>query len=456
MHPAIQKIRDATVGKPWEGRIWLVGGAVRDPLLGMPEPEDFDLVTEASAAELARFLFEQGVAIRPPVEYPRFGTALVRIETSNVELVTARKESYSPDSRKPEVTPATLLEDALRRDFTVNTLLRNLHTGELRDPLGTGMSDLKNRCLRTPLDPKRTFFDDPLRMLRAVRFRWKLHFEPAPGVYEAIAEHRLRLRVISAERIRDELARMLLLPEADRCLKDLAELRLLDVFAPELVAMQGVEQGSYHHEDVWHHTLSVVRNVPPGDLVLTLAALLHDVGKPATRSTDARGAIRFFAHERVGEQLARALLERLRFDGKTVADVAQLVRNHMRLGGPGPMTAPAVRRLIRDLGPNLDRLLDLVNADVRALRAEIPKVDVAAIREQVRQVQRETPAERLEPPLTGDDIMRLTGLPPGPEVGSIKRALLEEVLDGRIRPDDVAAARAFVLAIHSKPRKPAR
>jgi putative nucleotidyltransferase with HDIG domain len=456
MHPAIEKIREATSATEWEGRIWLVGGAVRDPLLGLPEPEDFDLVIEGNASEFASFLFDRNVASGPPIEYPRFGTALVRVERTNVEIVTARRESYVAESRKPSVEPATLEEDARRRDFTINTLLRNIHSGELRDPLGCGLADLQNKSLRTPLDPERTFFDDPLRMLRAVRFRWKLHFEPAPGLYEAIAAQRERLRVISAERIRDELVRMLVTSEADRCLDDLARLGLLDQFAPELVAMQGLEQGSYHHEDVWRHTLTVVRNVPPGDIVLALAALLHDVGKPATRSTDAKGAIRFFAHERVGAELAQALLERLRFDGKTIADVTQLVRNHMRLGGPMPMTKSAIRRLIRDLGPNLDRLLTLVDADVRALRKGIRKVDIAAIREQVMEVQRETPAERLRPPLTGREIMRLTGLPPGPEVGKLKAALLEEVLEGRIGPEDEEAARAFVLAMHSNPPKPAR
>ncbi|MER3466736.1 MAG: tRNA nucleotidyltransferase, partial [Armatimonadota bacterium] len=206
---ALERIAEATRGTKWEGRLFAVGGCVRDALLGLPEGTDFDVVTEESSQELANFLYTMGVSSIPPVAYPRFGTALVRIGEANVEIVTARRESYAPESRKPKVAPATLLEDARRRDFTVNTLLRNLHTGELLDPLGIGLTDLRERVLRTPLDPEATFSDDPLRMLRAVRFRWRLGLTPAESLYDAIRQKRSRLSIVSVERIRNELVLML-------------------------------------------------------------------------------------------------------------------------------------------------------------------------------------------------------------------------------------------------------
>jgi len=293
-------IREATRGTPYEGDLFLVGGAVRDALLGLPPKADYDLVTRGSAPELARFLWSQGVSSIAPVTYERFGTAMVRVDDVDIELVTARRESYDAESRKPTVEPASYEEDALRRDFTVNTLMQGLHDGELRDPLGSGLDDLRSGTLRTPLDPVATFRDDPLRMLRAVRFRWKLHFMPAPGLYEAIRQERERLRIVSMERIRDEIVKMLRASTGPEALRDLLDLGLIETIAPELLPMVGAPGGGSHHLDVWEHSLLVIRNVGTDDLNLTLAALLHDVGKPETVSIDEQGRHRFFAHESVG------------------------------------------------------------------------------------------------------------------------------------------------------------
>jgi poly(A) polymerase len=446
MHRALEGIRKATLGTPFEGSLWLVGGAVRDELLGRPEPNDWDIVTELSSGELAKLLFEKGLSAVPPVTYARFGTALVRVYGADIELATARRESYAPESRKPEVEPASLQEDAYRRDFTVNALLRNLHSGELADPLGKGLSDLRAKVLRTPLDPKDTFRDDPLRMLRAVRFVWTLGFRPAEGLYEAIRAERERLGIISAERIRDELVKLLRLAEADRALEDLRATGLLGVFAPELEAMKGVTQGSFHHLDVWDHTLLVLRNAGADDISVSLAALLHDVGKPQTRSVDQNGEIRFFQHERVGEKLAREVLGRLRFSSEEIERVAKLVRNHMRLMTAAELTPAAVRRLARDLGPELGRLLDLVEADLTGLRPGVMAMDMAAIRSRIHEVLEATPAEKLASPLGGQEIMALTGTGPGPAIGRIKTWLLEAVLEGRIKPEDRRAAMREVFA----------
>ena len=273
MHPAIELIRQATIGTAFEGDLFMVGGSVRDELLGLPHGNDFDLVTRGSSSELAQLLYKAGISSISPVTYERFGTAMVRVEGVDIELVTARKESYDSDSRKPIVQAATYLEDTLRRDFTVNTLMRSVQTGELVDPLGIGVDDLRNRVLRTPCDPDATFIDDPLRMLRAIRFRWKLGFEPAIGLYESIRRNVDRLAIVSWERIRDEIVKILDHPNGPDAFAEMMDLGLFKVVAPEFVAMVDCEQGRYHHLDVWNHTLLVMRNAGNQDRTLTLAAL---------------------------------------------------------------------------------------------------------------------------------------------------------------------------------------
>jgi poly(A) polymerase len=456
MHPALQEIAAATRGTPFEGDLWQVGGAVRDELLGAGAQDDFDLVTTGDAAALARLLFERGVSTIPPVTYERFGTAMVRVREAQIELVAARRESYDDDSRKPHVEPATLEEDARRRDFTVNTLMRNLHTDELWDPLGQGLSDLRARTLRTPLGPAETFRDDPLRMLRAVRFRWKLGFDPAPGLYEAVRDERERLRIVSMERIRDEVLKMLRHPSAPDALKDLMDLGLIEIFASELLPMVGCEQGSYHHLDVWDHSRLVVRNAGHEDLILTLAALLHDVGKPSTRFIDENGNTRFFGHEGVGAEMTQTLLRRLKLPQRDVDAVARLVKAHMRLGSTTYFTKAAARRLLRDLDEDVDRLLALVEADASALRPGVRALDLAPIRARIAEVRRETPPETLHSPLSGSEIIEILGLEPGPAVGRVKSLLTERVLEGQLPPGDKEAAKAWLEAEGTKAAEPSR
>jgi len=436
----VDAIARALRSTPFEGKAFVVGGAVRDALLGRPVGQDVDIVVEGDAAACVRLLFERGVAERPPVTYPRFGTAMVLVQGTEVEFVTARRESYSPDSRKPDVEPATILEDAMRRDFTVNTLLRDVFTGATVDPLGKGLDDLRARVLRTPLDAEETFFDDPLRMLRAVRFRWQLGFEPAPGLTEAPKEQAGRLAVISAERIQEEFTKILLLPEAANAVRELMDWGLSDVFAPEFRPMVGCEQKGHHHLDVWGHTLLALSKVEEPDLMLRLGVLFHDIGKPPTKSVEADGRIRFFGHERVGGELARRVLRRLRYSEGTVATVAQLVEEHMRLNSMPTISDSAARRIVRDLGENLERWLRLIEADVSALRPGLTPMDVEAVRRRLAETVERTPAQALVSPLSGTEIMALTGVSPGPEIGTIKAALLEDVLEGRIAPGDRAAA----------------
>ena len=439
-HPTLASVQSATLGTPFEGDLYLVGGAVRDDLLGLPIKADFDLVTRGSAIELAHLLRRTGVAETEPVTYERFGTAMVRVAGIDVELITARRESYDPESRKPNVQAATYEEDAARRDFTVNTLQRGLHDGELRDPLGQGMSDLEAKVLRTPLDPDETFRDDPLRMLRAVRFRWKLDFTPAPGLYAAIRHARERMRIVSMERVRDEFQKLLAVPTGPDALQDLMDLGLLEIIAPELVRMDGCVQGSYHHLDVWRHTLLVMRKAGTGDEALTLAALMHDVGKPPTRAI-IDGHIRFLGHDAVGAEMTQTVLRRLKFSQREIDVVARLVKNHMRIGTAGGFSAAAARRLIRDLDEDVERLLQLIEADASSLAPKVRALDLTPVRARIDEVSRDTPRDRLESPLTGEEIMRLRGLSPGPEVGRLKNALTEMVIEGTLRPDDVEKAR---------------
>jgi len=446
MHPALIKLQQATAGSEYESKLWLVGGAVRDKQMGRQESTDFDIVLESDATALARFVYEKGVSDIAPVVYPRFGTAMLRILGTTVELITARKESYETESRKPEVKPATLEEDALRRDFTVNTLLQNLHTKELRDPLGVGLSDLKAKILRTPLEPEATFFDDPLRMLRAIRFRQQLGFDPAPGLYESIKEQSGRLAIISAERIRDEWSKMLVMPGASQSMRELLSTGLLGQFAPEFLTMIVVEQGRYHHLDVWDHTLLVLDKVGPGDLTLSLAALLHDVGKPSTRFIDEKGDTRFFGHEDVGAEMTRAMLQRLKFSNDQIEPVVLLVKNHMRLGSMPQFTASAARRLIRDMDGEVDSLLTLVEADASSLRPGVKALDLGPVRQRLAEVKVATPRSTLESPLSGEEIMRVAGIAPGPEVGRLKALLLDKVIEGELSPGDKESAKKALLA----------
>jgi len=440
---ALATIRQAVRGTPYEDDLYLVGGAVRDDLLGLPPQADVDLVATGPVEPLVELL--RPASSIPPVVYERFGTAMLRIEGVPVELVRARKESYEGLSRKPQVEPATLHDDALRRDFTANALMRRLSDGALLDPTGRGFDDLRAHVLRTPLDPGETFRDDPLRMLRAVRFRWKLGFEPAPGLYDAIRESAERLTIVSEERIRDELRKMILQPSAPDSFADLMALGLLDVFARELRPMVRCEQGHWHHLDVWNHSLLVLRHVAPlGDETLSWAALLHDVGKPETRSVDAHGHVRFFGHEDLGARRAADLLRHLRFSVREIEPIARLVRNHMRLGTFTEFSPAAARRLLRDLGEDVERLLRLVDADASSLAPGVRQLDLAPVRSRLEEVRAATPTETLVSPLSGREIMAIAGLPAGEAVGRIKARLTEAVLDGRLAPGDKDAARALV------------
>jgi poly(A) polymerase len=385
------------------------------------------VVEDGDALKLAE-RFAALAHAEPPVTFERYGTAQVSLSGHLVEFVTARAESYAPESRKPDVRPATLDEDLRRRDFTINTLLMDLD-GKIHDPLG-GRKDLEARILRTPTDPLRTFSDDPLRMLRAIRFASQLGFELAPELLPAMRQMKSRLAppVISVERSADELRQMLASERPRLALELLDAGGLLDVILPELAACKGVKQTGYHTHDVYGHTLLTVERVP-ADLIVRLAAVFHDVGKPTTATAD--GA--FTGHEVVGAAMARSALERLRFSQKEIEAVVLLVRLHLRpVYYSSEWSDGAVRRLARDAGDQLDRLMALARADIAASAYPEPeKLDELQAR--IEAALHERPS-RLAPVVTGEDVMRVRGIGPGPDVGRIKQRLQELVIDGEIAP----------------------
>lgn len=456
---AIESLREALRNTPYEGRVFLVGGYVRDKLLNRPLPNDVDLVLEGDGLSLAQLLYEQGTARYKPVLYPRFGTALVMIAGISVEIVTARAESYRSSSRKPiNVQPASLQQDAMRRDFTINALLENLHTGEIVDLLGTSLSDLREGLLRTPLEPKATFHEDPLRMLRAVRFAVQLHFAIEEETYNALRSEADRLSIVSIERVREEFNKILDQPAASKGLQMLLETGLLAQFAPELLPMVECTQNEFHQFDVWTHTLKAIDALPPeSDWKLRLATLLHDVAKPMTRSMDEKGNVHFYEHQHVGAKIAREWLRRMKYSNDVIEWVSRLVEMHMRPGEYRPKWSDAaIRRLIHDAGELLEPLLILCEADAKARRAGMRPPDLEGLRKRIESIHEKENRHQWQSPLSGKEIMELLNLTPSPLIGQIKDALVEQVIEGSLAPDDkpTAAQRAVEAYRHLQAAAP--
>ncbi len=449
--PVLQALRDAVRGTAYAGKLFLVGGFVRDQVMGLPSgKDDIDIVLEGDALALAHFLRQQGAADFEPVVYPKFGTAMVVVKGRAVEMVTARIESYAPGSRKPDsVEAGTLADDAKRRDFTINTLLQSLETGEITDPLGKAFADLDAGIIRTPTDPKLTFQDDPLRMLRAVRFAARFGFTIEPFTWKAVRQSAPRLSIISAERIRDEFCKTLMTTRAPTGLELLKDSGLLAQFAPELTAMVGVTQNEFHAYPVWEHTLLALGNLSPdASLTLRLATLCHDIGKPPAKGVGDDGRVHFYGHAETGAEITRKLMTRLKFSGDEIAAVTKLVAQHMRIGEYKPLwTDAAVRRLIHDLGPQLDDLFEIHRVDVSALSPEHTDISRAhELRSRMAPIQEAQDISTLTSPLDGQELMARLGLRPGKQLGAVKERLVNEVVEGRLAPDDKEGAERLAWA----------
>lgn len=425
-------------------RALVVGGYVRDRLLGGERAagiREVDLLVEGKGAPRLATAVGTALRLHPPVIFERFGTAHLDLDGGRaLEFVSSRVERYEPSSRKPEVKPGTLKDDVMRRDFTVNTLLMDWD-GTVLDLTGRGLEDLEARRIVTPLEPRATFDEDPLRMLRAVRFATTLEFSLDPSVEAAIREEASRLQppVVSMERIRDEFSKLLVAPEAQRGLELLDAAGLLVRIVPQLEAGKGMEQGGWHSHDVFGHSLLTASLTTP-DLTTRLAGLLHDVGKPAVHDLK-DGKPTFIGHQEVGAATAAAALRHLRYPGELIDHVTKLVRLHMRpiQYDPDGWEDKAVRRLVRDAGDLLDRLLDLARADMRASHyPDVKKIDDLDAR--IRRLDAEAIAA-IRSPLSGEDLMARTGRTPGPWIKRVKSALEDAIVDGVLQDDRDAAWR---------------
>jgi poly(A) polymerase len=422
----------------------LVGGPVRDVLLGQ-QPGDLDLTTDATPDQVLKITTDWadsswtvGIA---------FGTVGLRKKNTIFEITTYRSEQYGRTSRKPDVQYGTSLEEDLaRRDFTVNAMAARLPRYEFTDPFG-GLDALKEKVLRTPGLPEQSFGDDPLRILRAARFAAQLGFTVAPEVRQAMTDQAGRLEIVSAERITAELTKLMLTPDPTAGIDVLVQTGVADEVLPE-VAMLRMEADEHHrHKDVYQHSLTVLRQaieLEPqygleGDLVVRLAALLHDIGKPQTRTLLPGGRVAFHHHEMVGAKMARRRLTALRFSNDVVRDVSKLVELHLRFHGYSEAgsggaareqtwTDSAVRRYVRDAGPLLTRLHVLTRADCttrnRAKAARLARA-YDSLEQRIAELSAQEELARLRPELDGNDIMRILGVPPGPTVGRAYHFLLE-------------------------------
>ena len=426
----------------------LVGGPVLDLLLHRPS-HDLDFCTSARPEQfepiLRRFgrdgFWDMG---------RKFGTlgAMRRRDDGTVvqvEVTTYRADTYDPDSRKPEVAYGDTLEgDLSRRDFTINAMALRVPDLQFVDPFG-GANDLAKGVLRTPVDPRQSFDDDPLRMMRAVRFVAQLGFGIEPGTAEALADMTERIRIVSAERVRDELTKLLLSDRPRAGVEALVESGLADIVFPEIVALQLQIDEHHRHKDVFEHTMIVLDRavaletdddgpVPRPDLTLRLAALMHDIGKPKTRRFEAGGKVSFHHHDAVGAKLTRKRLRALHFDHRLIEDVSELVNLHLRFHGyvDEPWTDSAVRRYVKDAGPLYERLNRLTRADATTQNRRKAMVFASAMdemEERVRELKEKEDFDAIRPDIDGNEIMQLLGLEPGPMVGRAYKHMLEYRLD---------------------------
>ncbi|MER6940234.1 CCA tRNA nucleotidyltransferase [Nocardioides sp. NPDC000441] len=429
----------------------LVGGPVRDAMLGRPH-NDLDFATSARPEETEKILRTWGEALWDMGR--DFGTIGTRKGPWQIEVTTYRSEAYAADSRKPEVAYGTsLADDLVRRDFTVNAMAVQLPGREVVDLYG-GVVDLATRVLRTPGTPEASFSDDPLRMMRAARFAAQLGFTVAPEVVAAMKDMASRISIISAERVRDELVKLICAPYPRRGLSLLVETGLADLVLPELTALRMERDEHNRHKDVYEHTLTVLeqsidqeeRLGGGPDFVSRFAALMHDVGKPRTRKFHDDGTVSFHHHDVVGAKMTRKRMKALRFSNDEIEAVSSLVELHLRFHGygDGEWTDSAVRRYVRDAGDQLQRLHVLTRADCTTRnrrKADRLARTYDALEARIERISEEEELAALRPALDGNQIMSLLDIPPGREVGAAYKFLMDLRLDEGILSEDEAAKR---------------
>jgi len=439
--------------------IYVVGGFVRDYFLQRERSEmDFVIVGLSGQGDGIKFaeLLAKHLHLPKPAVYRNFGTAMLKWDDVQLEFVGARKESYRGDSRKPQVEPADLQADLSRRDFTINAMAFALSAenfGALVDPFD-GMKDLQAKLLRTPLEPSATFSDDPLRLMRAIRFATQLDFKIEEKTFNGMREMRERLRIISQERITEEFLKILAAPKPSIGFRLLDEAGVLEIIFPEFVALRGVEEyKGYFHKDVFNHTLMVVDNLAAVSekVPLRLAAVVHDIAKPRTKAFIQGKGWSFHGHEDVGARMLPAIFHRLRLPNDWLKYVQKLTKLHLR---PIALTEEectdsAYRRLLFQAGEDLEDLLMLCRADITSgnvKRRERHLANFEFVVKRLNEVEEKDRMRAFQSPVRGDEIMQVCGLPPGPLVGKLKSAIEDAILDGKI-PNEHEAALAYLLAI---------
>ncbi len=445
---------------------YVIGGYVRDIFLGR-ESKDIDIVTVGSGIELASaFADKLGKSARLSV-FKNFGTAQVKYKDIEVEFVGARRESYTHNSRKPIVEDGTLCDDQNRRDFTINALaicLNKEHFGELIDPFN-GMTDLKDKIIRTPLDPDITFSDDPLRMMRAIRFATQLEFSIEEKTFLAIERNRKRIEIISKERIIDELNKIVASSHPSTGFILLDKSKLLPLIFPELNALKGVEtKEGRGHKDNFYHTLTVLDNVAgkSDNLWLRWAAILHDIAKPVTKRYDQKTGWTFHNHNFVGYKMIPGIFRRMKLPlNDKMKFVQKMVDLHMRpiVLAEEEVTDSAVRRLLFDAGNDIDELMTLCEADITSKNQEKVKrflANFALVRQKLKEIEEKDRIRNMQPPISGEEIMEIFGLTPCREVGEIKSAIKEAILDGIIANEHDAAYRFMLDFAASKGLTPVK
>lgn len=435
---------------------YLIGGYVRDLILERPT-NDIDVVVVGDGVVMAKAFSKNWDKKSSLSVFKTYGTAQVKCRDTEIEFVGARKESYHFDSRNPVVEVGTLEDDQNRRDFTINAMalcLNESRFGELLDPFN-GMQDLENKLIRTPLDPDITFSDDPLRMMRAIRFATQLDFNIFPETFAAIGRNRERINIITKERINDELNKMMMAKRPSKGFLLLEQTGLLELIFPELDKMKGVEiRDGRGHKDMFLHTLKVLDNMAEvsDDLWMRWSALLHDIGKPATKQFDAKAGWTFYNHNFVGSKMITPMFKKMKLPlNENMRFVKKMVSLHMRpiVLSEEEVTDSAVRRLLFDAGDDIDKLMTLCECDITSSNREKVKRftdNFKLVRTKLKEIEEKDRVRNFQPPIDGNEIMQIFGMEPCNEVGELKAQIKDAVLDGVI-PNEHDEAYDYLLKI---------
>jgi putative nucleotidyltransferase with HDIG domain len=433
-------IKDIIKNTEWKGKLYIVGGYVRDEIMGK-KPKDLDFVVNGDID--AGIIFSTWLGQKlgnykensNPVIYPRYGTSKLslnhnkyKLPNIDLEFVAPRKETYSKGSRNPDVTNGDLMDETMRRDLTINSLMKNVSTDEILDLSGRGVNDIKNGIIRTTSNPDIIFKEDPLRMLRAIRFAVKYDFKMEDDVLNGIKKHANSISDISRERITDELNKILLTVDPSKGIQLLKDSHLLRYVIEEFNAAIGMAQNDYHTEDVFGHTMTVLKNTPP-ELKTRLIALFHDIGKTVTKSVDPDGKVHFYGHEEASERLVRQVMTRLKYPNDLIDAVANGVRNHMYLkhgeDDTSKLSDKTLRKFVASVGDNLEYVLDAIHADNISHAGNTAMTNqINNVRERLKTLNTNVRKENMKLPIDGNDLIQL-GFKPSP----IFREILDAVQD---------------------------